>query len=538
MFFFFLFFSNNLRVVANDDCCSNMNNTSELKASRKEAAVRRARLKSISLDSDGARLCTDSCLPVEELIERTLPQTTLEDNDDDTPFHSPMKLATDVDLQQQSQNQSQQLQQHSTDEQNLKSTKNINRLVLDLSIKDDSLPHTESVDDTVNDNQIAVKTKLNTPKTPTLTQTRQKAISLDSDHEQRVCQSTQITNTISSEFGQTIHNNRNVTNSNRLAKVKPHLMPNFLCIESNASMSVPTTPKRQQVVAKTNKSNNKLNANTNINNNSSNNNHRNNHNHNNSNNNNNANTNAILSNSAKGGNMGNNRKSGFTSSAEYFSCKKAAIDSKRCMNENKFQIFQQLKSENEPIIEGNVIDDDEDDEDDDDEDDDDDDDDDHYEDIFALEHDNTGSFETSTDDVDCDIIGGSANSLISQYGNSGVSSQANSNIVSNKTGFRSNMSVAGLSLSNYSLSNFQGSHCSLTRSNYNIFGMTSAAATATGISGSGNTNFQTAHKSNPMIGCNPTTLNLSGNIAVSNKFFNSSSVQYPQSTANNSNIPW
>lgn len=353
--------------------------------------MRRARLKSISLDSDGARLVEENlCIPVEELMERALAQTT-SSFDEDTPFHSPANLTS---------------AEHQSHSKCL--SKNINHLVLDLSIKDDSLPNVDyqsSPSDTKEEHfKFSMsKSKSTTPKTPTLTQTRQKAVSLDSDPKY--------------EKEPSISPERNAHTPNaggsgisQLAAMrsKPHLMSNFLCVESNASMSVPTTPRRQQLMKNTLS---KLNANS-------------------------------------GKSAIGSRKAGF---AEYFANKKA--------NERKCNEKLQLNPDTEPILEGTVLD---------------------YDDVYAIEHENTSSFETSTDDVDCDIICGSANSLISNCGgtSSGTNNHSgNNNSGSNFLGFRSNMSAAGLSLSNYSLSNFQGSHCSLTRSNYNIFGMASSAMT-------------------------------------------------------------
>lgn len=391
-FFDFFYCSNNIQIVAPDECCS-----SAPKAKAKEAAVRRARLKSISLDSDGARLVEENlCIPVEELMERALAQTT-SSFDEDTPFHSPANLTS---------------AEHQSHTKCL--SKNINHLVLDLSIKDDSLPtvdYQSSPSDTKDEHFkfTMSKSKSTTPKTPTLTQTRQKAISLDSDPKYETGPSIPIV----SPESLSAHNSGG-GNQLTIMRNKPHLMPNFLSVE-NASMSVPTTPRRQQLAKNTLS---KLNANN-----------------------------------AKG--CVGNRKTGFTSSAEYFASKKA--------NERKCNEKMQLNPETEPILEGTVVD--------------------YYDDMYAIEHENTSSFETSTDDVDCDIICGSANSLISNCGGTSTGGSTNNHINNNSgsnfLGFRSNMSAAGLSLSNYSLSNFQGSHCSLTRSNYNIFGMTSAAAAAT-----------------------------------------------------------
>lgn len=88
-----------------------------------------------------------------------------------------------------------------------------------------------------------------------------------------------------------------------------------------------------------------------------------------------------------------------------------------------------------------------------------------YDDVYTLETDATSSFETaSCDDVDCEVISGP------------------------ELGLQSNIGMTALSLSNYSLSNFQGSHCSLTRSNHNIFGMTNTGGHQFGPKSSKSTN--------------------------------------------------
>lgn len=374
--------SDNIQIVTSDECCGKAS-----KVRAKEAAVRRARLKSISLDSDGARLVEENlCIPVEELMERALAQST-SSFDEDTPFHSPANL-------------------HQSHTKCL--SKNINHLVLDLSIRDDSLPNVDYQSSPNNTKEehfqfTLAKSKSTTPKTPTLSQSRQKAVSLDSDQKY---DNEQSVPNISTELS--TQNPVGSIGHLAIMRTKPHLMSNFLGVGSNASVSVPTTPRRQQIVKNT--------------------------------------MNKLSAGSSKS--IGN-RKLGFTSSAEYFASKKAA--------ERKCNDKLQMNPETEPIFEGTVAD--------------------CYDDVYTIEHENAGSFETSTDDVDCDIICGSANSLITNCGNnSGTNQHSNNNSVgSNFLGFRSNMNAAGLSLSNYSLSNFQGSHSSLTRSNCNIFGMTSVA---------------------------------------------------------------
>lgn len=406
--------------------------------------MRRARLKSISLDSDGARLVEENlCIPVEELMERALAQQT-KPFDEDTPYHSPAYLTS---------------AEHDTHTKCL--SKNINHLVLDLSIKDDSLPHVDyqsSPSDTKEEHFkfSMAKSKSTTPKTPTLTQTRQKAISLDSDCGPCVP-------SISSEMSAS--NPASANNQLAIMRNKPHLMQNFLCVESNASISVPTTPRRKQILKNTLS---KFNANN--------------------------------------GKCINNRKSGFASSAEYFASKKAA--------ERKCNEKLQMTTETEPILEGTVVD--------------------YYDDVYAIEHENMSSFETSTDDVDCDIICGSANSLVSHCGGTSATNHSNNNAGSNFLGLRSN--TTGLSLSNYSLSNFQGSHCSLTRSNYNIFGMTSAAAAMTTSSSASSAAVTAATSTTPVNTMSQNVPNKTN--TATGKCFAPSTQSYQPMFANSANAPF
>lgn len=392
---------------------SNLQND-ENKLTRKEASVRRARLKSISLDSEGARLCTDSSLPVEELIERTLPQSTFHDAEDTPPFYSPMCGGGD-----------------DTPSKHKKCSKNIHRLVLNMSIEDDTLHPPYDLDVPTS----SANAKLLTPKTPTLTQTRQKAISLDSDHDQTIA---------ANEFNQT------VTHGSCLAKSKPHLKPNFLCVESNASASVPTTPKRHPMAK------------------------------------------CSLTKALHGGikcgktitmpHKGDSRTSErIGPGTSVFFPMDCNVNEKRCADSSAINTDE--------IDESNVYD--------------------QYDDACDIDAEHMGSFGTSVDDVDSDMIvdSGSANSLISQYGASGLGNRTS--IGSTNTGFKNNMSAAGLSLSSYSLSNFQGSHSSLvSRSNVNICG-TSASITSIAAS-----SLQMSHKSHSVFGEQSST--------NGNRFFGSS----------------
>lgn len=296
--------------------------------------MRRARLKSISLDSDGARLVEENlCIPVEELVERTLPRTTQFDYDDTKSFYTP----TIFDISTSNKHQQQQQQPSSNNMKTL--SKKINHLVLDLSITDDSLRHidyqisplaaddistttaTTTVDTIDGHSKYSQKidtdsnrsTSATTPKTPTLTKSRQKAASLDSEpkcNEYDRSPSVQSTSTDSvggnaiNMHGNNLGTGMGTAGHMSIVRNKSHLMANFLCVESNSSMSVPTTPKRQQLVKKTLS---KFNANP--------------------------------------GKLNVGRKSTFAANAEYYSNNKTG-------QERKYNEKIHISSDTEPIFEG------------------------------------------------------------------------------------------------------------------------------------------------------------------------------------------
>lgn len=158
----------------------NSNVSSITGSTNKTQATRRARLKSISLDSDGAKLVEENLgIPVEELVEITTQKTEVFDKncadnnttDDEYPQECANEDATADDNKEpiylSSADISAQRKCHS---------KNKNNLSINLSIRDDSLAGDETSDFDYKCNKIPT-----TPKTPTFTQHRQKAISLDSD---------------------------------------------------------------------------------------------------------------------------------------------------------------------------------------------------------------------------------------------------------------------------------------------------------------------------------------------------------------------
>lgn len=279
LFFFAPFYlsTNSQQIITPEESRTSIDGTKQ----RKEASVRRARLKSISLDSDGARLVEENlCIPVEELVERTLPQTTQFDYNDTASFCMPTDDDNHISTNKH--------QQQTSSNNNMKNlSKKVNHLVLDLSIKDDSLRYIEyetlplAVDDnnlttttitttadtidghskySPNDTNLNRSKSVTTPKTPTLTKSRQKAASLDSEpkcNEYDCLQSVQSTSTdsVGHTLNMPVNNNLGISMGNvghmTVLQNKPYLISNFLCVESKSSMSVPTTPKRQQLVRKT-----------------------------------------------------------------------------------------------------------------------------------------------------------------------------------------------------------------------------------------------------------------------------------------------
>lgn len=146
-------------------------------STNKTQATRRARLKSISLDSDGAKLVEENLgIPVEELVEiaagnsDVFDKTSKDNTDDDCQENCLIDDITEGSEEQKCElttDNSVQKKYHS---------KNKNNLSINLSIRDDSLAGEEASDYDYKRNKIPT-----TPKTPTFTQHRQKAISLDSD---------------------------------------------------------------------------------------------------------------------------------------------------------------------------------------------------------------------------------------------------------------------------------------------------------------------------------------------------------------------
>ncbi|XP_055600761.1 uncharacterized protein LOC129749731 [Uranotaenia lowii] len=203
-------------------------------------ATRRVRLKSISLDSEGARLVEENLttsIPVEELVEIAANQ----------PHHSVS------DNQFQSTMQSEIMD--SIDGNSCRKQRNIFNLTLNLNDKDESL----TVDDDYKFNEFYFEyydydddedeeydlecgsvasrksqhSQIQTPRTPTITQTRKKASSLDSDQSLNYLLPQPVRTHSAMEKVEHRTNTRNVVHHS--TSLNTH----------TSSLSVPTTPKRQ-----------------------------------------------------------------------------------------------------------------------------------------------------------------------------------------------------------------------------------------------------------------------------------------------------
>lgn len=154
--------------------------TSSTGSTNKTQATRRARLKSISLDSDGAKLVEENLgIPVEELVEIAAGNSEAfeKSNEDNTTINDEYQQNCFIDDATMEGSEEHKYQSNTDISVRRKChSKNKNNLSINLSIRDDSLAGEEASDYDYKCNKIPT-----TPKTPTFTQHRQKAISLDSD---------------------------------------------------------------------------------------------------------------------------------------------------------------------------------------------------------------------------------------------------------------------------------------------------------------------------------------------------------------------
>ncbi len=155
-------------------------NASSTGSTKQTQATRRARLKSISLDSDGAKLVEENLgIPVEELVEIASINSDGFDKanvDNATADEECQQVCANDDATTDGSEEQKYQSIADSSSQRKCHSKNKNNLSINLSIRDDSLADDEASDYDYKCNKIPT-----TPKTPTFTQHRQKAISLDSD---------------------------------------------------------------------------------------------------------------------------------------------------------------------------------------------------------------------------------------------------------------------------------------------------------------------------------------------------------------------
>lgn len=183
--------------------------------------IRRARLKSISLDSDGARLVEENLtMPVEELVE------IASYNDKQITDSEPTDSATSSSA---------------NNNNNRYNPKNIYNLTINLDFRDSSLDVTEGSDINMNQDHEYDETDDGIIRTPTMKYFRnKKAVSLDSDNQeggkgaQQFAGKTASTETFNYYFGQT---NSKMNSSISVPSTPKHLPNNKLKISSSDERS-------------------------------------------------------------------------------------------------------------------------------------------------------------------------------------------------------------------------------------------------------------------------------------------------------------
>lgn len=183
--------------------------------------IRRARLKSISLDSDGARLVEENLtMPVEELVE------IASYNNKQITDSEPTDSATSSSA---------------NNNNNRYNPKNIYNLTINLDFRDSSLDMTEGSDINMNQDQEYDETDDGICRTPTMKYFRnKKAVSLDSDHQdggkaaQQFAGKTASSDTFNYYFGQA---NSKMNSSISVPSTPKHLTSNKLKISSSDERS-------------------------------------------------------------------------------------------------------------------------------------------------------------------------------------------------------------------------------------------------------------------------------------------------------------
>lgn len=179
--------------------------------------IRRARLKSISLDSDGARLVEENLtMPVEELVEIA-------------SYNNKQIIDSDPNVSATSS---------SANNNNRYNPKNIYNLTINLDFRDSSLDVTEGSDINMNQDQEYDETDDGVCRTPTMKYFRnKKAVSLDSDHQEggkNAQQKTASSETFNYYFGQS---NSKMNSSISVPSTPKHLTSNKLKISTSDERS-------------------------------------------------------------------------------------------------------------------------------------------------------------------------------------------------------------------------------------------------------------------------------------------------------------
>lgn len=201
------------------DAGNNNNNYYNINSSNSgnTLTIRRARLKSISLDSDGARLVEENLtMPVEELVEIA-------------SYNN--KQITDSDPTDSATSSS------ANNNNNRYNPKNIHNLTINLAARDSSLDVSEGSDINMNQDQEYDETDDGICRTPTMKYFRnKKAVSLDSDHQdcgkgvQQYAGKTASSDTFNYYFGQA---NSKMNSSISVPSTPKHLTTNKLKISSS-----------------------------------------------------------------------------------------------------------------------------------------------------------------------------------------------------------------------------------------------------------------------------------------------------------------
>jgi hypothetical protein len=198
---------------------NNNNNNNNNYNTENTLTIRRARLKSISLDSDGARLVEENLtMPVEELVEiASYNNKQIIDSESERDLTATASCANN-------NNDNDNINNINNNNNNRFNPKNIYNLTINLDLRDSSLDITENSDINMNQDQEYDEREDGISRTPTMKYFQKKAVSLDSDQDgnkmvihQQFAGKTASSETFNYYFGQSS--------------------------KMNSSISVPSTPK-------------------------------------------------------------------------------------------------------------------------------------------------------------------------------------------------------------------------------------------------------------------------------------------------------